>query len=296
MVRVKKYVLLALACAALPAFAVLAQPKDPKKPKNPPSPLAGQPFKPKLDAPQDSEYRTVDPENLLVIQTTKGRVLVEMIPEIAPKTVERMKVLARQHFFDGLTFHRVIDDFMAQGGDPKGDGSGGSTLPDIVGEFTFRHAPGAPYVKLGADGGTERGFVKSAPVLGQTSDLAALTNDGQVNAYGRYCTGSAGFARAQEPNSGNSQFYLMRAPKADLEKNYAVWGRVLQGEDVVKALKTGEPPINPDKMTTIRVAADLPAGEQPKVLVVDSASAWMQTAAKYSPDLCDIDLPVKVTN
>ena len=67
MVRVKKYVLLALACAALPAFAVLAQPKDAKKPKNPPSPLAGQPFKPKLDAPLDSEYRTVDPENLMVI-------------------------------------------------------------------------------------------------------------------------------------------------------------------------------------------------------------------------------------
>src|SRR6185312_9966393 len=94
-------------------------------------------FKPKLDPPTAAEWRTVDPENLLVIDTTKGRILVEMIPEVAPMSVARIKELAHEHFYDGLTFHRVVDGFMAQGGDPKGDGTGGSTKPNVPAEFTF---------------------------------------------------------------------------------------------------------------------------------------------------------------
>ncbi len=277
----KRHVLLALALAALPAAAVLA---------------AGPAFKPKLDAPAAADWRTVDPENLLVIDTTKGRILVEMIPELAPQTVERIKTLARQHFYDGLTFHRVIDGFMAQGGDPAGDGSGGSKLPDVPGEFTFRRGPSTPYAKISADGGVEAGFVKSAPVRGQSSDLAVMTADGKVTSWGLFCPAAAGFARAQDPNSGNSQFFLMRGAKDELEKGYTVWGRVLVGEDVVKALKTGEPVADPDKMTSVRVAADLPAGQQPKVQVVDASSAWMKTAAKSASNLCDIDLPARVVN
>ena len=291
----KKLVVLTLACAAIPVAFAIAQPRASKS-KTPPSPLAGQPFRPKLDDPTAAEWRTVDPENLLVIDTTKGRILVEMIPELAPKTVAQIKALARQHFYDGLTFHRVIDDFMAQGGDPKGDGTGGSTLPDVPGEFTFRHGPQAPYARIAGANGTETGFVKSAPVAGQSSDLAALTVDGKVNGYARFCKNSAGFARAGSPDSGNSQFFLMRANRPDLDQMYTVWGRVLSGGDVVRALKVGEPPADPDKMTSVRVAADLPAGQQPKVQVVDPASAWMTNAAKYNDDLCNIDLPVKVTN
>ena len=208
----------------------------------------------------------------------------------------RIKALAHQHFYDNLTFHRVIDGFMAQGGDPKGDGSGGSTLPDVPGEFTFRHGAAAPYAKLSINSGVEEGFVRSLPVRGQSSDLAVMTADGQVNAWGMFCPASAGFARAGTPDSGNSQFFLMRARKEDLDKSYAVWGRVLVGEDVVKALKIGEPVANPDKMTSIRVASDLPPAEQPKVQVVDAASGWMKAAAKYADDLCSIELPAKVVN
>src|SRR5215469_2202391 len=93
------------------------------------------PFKPKLDPPTAADWRTVDPQNLLVIDTTKGRILVEMIPEMAPQSVARIKELAREHFYDGLTFHRVVQGFMAQGGDPKGTGEGGSTKPDVPAEF-----------------------------------------------------------------------------------------------------------------------------------------------------------------
>jgi peptidylprolyl isomerase len=278
----KRLALFAAACAALVAGASFAA--DSKA------------FKPKLDPPGAADWRTVDPENLLVVDTTKGRILVEMVPEVAPQSVARIKELAHEHFYDGLTWHRVVDGFMAQGGDPKGDGSGGSSKPDVPGEFNFRRGSTTPYVKTSGDAGLEEGFVKSVPVRGQTSDLAAITADGKVSGWGVWCPAVAGMARSNDPNSANSQFFLMRAFNNGLERKYTAWGRVLVGEDVVKALKPGEPVENPDKMTSVRVASDLPAGQQPKVQVVDANGAWVKTAAKYATDVCDIDLPAKLVN
>ena len=277
----KRLVLLAAAGATLIAGATFAADKV---------------FKPKLDAPTAADWRTIDPENLLVVDTTKGRILVEMIPEMAPKSVARIKELAREHFYDGLTWHRVVEGFMAQGGDPKGDGTGGSTKSDVQAEFTFRHGAGAPYVKMSYQNGQEDGFFKSMPVRGQNGDLAVMTADGKVSSWGVWCTGVAGMARSGDPDSANSQFYLMRDFNAGLESKYTPWGRVLVGEDVVKALKTGEPAKDPDKMTSVRVASDLPSGQQPKVQVVDTSGAWFKTAAKYAADVCDIDLPAKLVN
>ena len=290
----KRYVLLALTCAALPAAAALAQPKA--TPPKPVSPFAGQPFKPKLDPPTAAEWRTVDPQNLLVIDTAKGRILVEMIPEVAPQSVARIKELAKEHFYDGLTFHRVVSGFMAQGGDPKGTGEGGSSKPNLPGEFAFRRGAGMPYTKLTGGSGLEDGFVKSMAVRGQNGDLAVMTADGKVSGWGLWCSGTAGMARANEPDSANSQFYLMLGFNAGLERKYTPWGRVLIGQDVAKALKVGEPAVNPDKMTSIRVAADLPADQQPKVQVVDTAGPWVKAAAKYASDACDIELPARLVN
>jgi peptidylprolyl isomerase len=185
---------------------------------------------------------------------------------------------------------------MAQGGDPKGTGEGGSSKPDVPGEFNFRRGGNTPYAKISSQNGLEDGFVKSLPVRGQSSDLAAITADGKVTDWGLWCTGVAGMARAQDPDSANSQFFLMRDFNGALERKYTPWGRVLVGEDVVKALKTGEPVVDPDKMTSVRVAADLPAAQQPKVQVVDTGSAWVKNAAKYAADVCDIELPAKVIN
>jgi peptidylprolyl isomerase len=253
-------------------------------------------FKPKFDPPTAAEWRAVDPENLLVIDTNKGRILVEMVPEAAPLSVARIKELAREHFYDGLTWHRVVDGFMAQGGDPKGTGEGGSTKPDVPGEFSFRRGPNTPYAKTVGANGIEDGFVKSMPVRGQSSDLAVMTADGKVTDWGLWCPGTAGMARANDPDSANSQFFLMRDYSGVLERKYAPWGRVLIGEDVVKALKTGEPVVNPDKMITVRVASDLPAAQQPKVQVVDTTGPWVKNAAKYAVDACDVDLPAKLLN
>src|SRR3954465_3856009 len=112
-------------------------------------------------AQQASDWRTPDPDNILVIETNKGRIIAEMSPEAAPNHVARVRELAKAHFYDNLTFFRVIDSFMAQTGDPKNDGSGGSDQPDLAAEFLFRRGSG--YAPAGKAGTTEMGFVGPLP-------------------------------------------------------------------------------------------------------------------------------------
>jgi peptidylprolyl isomerase len=290
---VKRFALIAAACAVCLPFATLsgaaaqgAAGKD--------KPATTKAFKPKLDDPKPSEFRTVDPQNLLVVETTKGHIVVELVPEVAPQSVARIKELAKEHFYDGLTWHRVVEGFMAQGGDPKGDGSGGSTKPNVPAEFTFRRGPDTAYTRLSSLSGLEDGYVKSMAIRTQNTGLMIMTADSKVAAWGLWCEGVAGMARANAPDSGNSQFFLMRDFNAALEHNYTPFGRVLVGEDVVKKLKTGEPVTDPDKMTSVRLMSDLPAAQQQKIQVVDASSAWLQNASKYAFDACDIQLPVKV--
>lgn len=281
MFAVKRLAVLSVACAV--ALNVAAGHADEHKP-----------FKPKLDPPTADQFRTLDPENVLVVDTTKGRILVEMAPEMAPQSVARIKALAREHFYDGLTFHRVIDDFMAQGGDPKGDGTGGSSKPDVPAEFTFRRGADTAYAEMSSQAGIAEGFVNTVPVRGQNSDLMMMTTDGKVQDWGLWCPGVVGMARASNPNSANSQFFFMRRYNGALERNYTAWGRVVVGQDVVRALKTGDPVVDPDKMSQVRVLADLPADGRPKVQVLDTSSAYFKQQAKYADDMCDIQFPAKV--
>ena len=161
----------------------------------------------------------LDPENTLLLDlSTGGRVTVQLRPDVAPKTVERVKVLTRRGFYNGLAFHRVIDGFMAQGGDPKGNGTGGSDLPDVAAEFN-----GLPHVR-----------------------------------------GAVAAARAENPNSANSQFYIMFAPKLTLDGNYTVFGRVVGGMNFVDALNRGEPPAPPSTIVQASIAADHIAPPSPQ--------------------------------
>ena len=285
----KRYSVLATLCLGAVSLAALSCPSSaaPKKPAAPAVRAASA-------GPTDADFRTVDPENVLVIDTTQGRIYVEMSPELAPATVARIKELARENFYDGLTFHRVVDKFMVQGGDPKGDGSGGSTRPNVPGEFIFRRGPDTPFVRVLAVAGLEDGFVKSLPVRTQNTGLMIMTQDGKVQAWGLWCKGVVGFARANEPDSGNSQFFLMRDFTDSLEQHYTPWGRVLAGQNVVDVLKQGEPPPVPDKMVTVRVLADLPAAGRPKISVLDTQSAAFKALAANAVSVCDIDLPAKV--
>ena len=154
-----------------------------------------------------------DPENTLYLELATGRVVIEMRPDLAPKHVARIKELARQKYYDGIIFHRVIEGFMAQTGDPTGTGRGGSGVK-IPGEFSKE-----PF---------ERGTI--------------------------------GMARTNDPNSGDSQFFICFAPAHFLNGQYTVWGKVTQGMDLVDKIARGEPPAHPDKIVSLRVAADV---EQP---------------------------------
>jgi peptidylprolyl isomerase len=252
--------------------------------------------------PGPGDWRSVDPNNVLVIDTNKGRILVELQPLAAPASAERLRVLTRKGFYDGLSFFRVIDDFMDQTGDPANTGTGGSTLPNLAPEFFFRRGSDTPFTLVTSGDGKESGFVGSLPVTSQPIQLATFTADGKVQAHGDFCPGVGGIARAATPDSGNSQFFLMRGTGAALNENYTAFGRVIAGEDVVRSIKLGEPPSAPmDKMLKVRVLADLPAGSRPKVRVVDTASPWFVGAvARAQADrgteftICDVPLPSEV--
>ncbi|HKH27661.1 MAG TPA: peptidylprolyl isomerase [Sphingomicrobium sp.] len=144
-----------------------------------------------------------DPSNKLTLDlSTGGRVVIMLRPDAAPAHVDRIKSLVSQGFYNGLAFHRVVPGFMAQGGDPKGTGEGGSALPDLKAEFNT-----LPFLR-----------------------------------------GTVGAARADSPDSANSQFFIMFAPNASLNDKYTVFGRVIEGMDAVDKMAPGEPPEQPTKI------------------------------------------------
>jgi len=280
--------LLALLAGPAPAMAA--------RPAAAPAPAAA------LASPTEADWRTPDPQNVMVIDTTKGRIFVELDPLSAPQAVARIKALTKQGFYDGRSFFRVIDTFMDQTGDPQDNGTGGSTLPNLPAEFEFRRSSDMPFVPVTRSGGLEAGFIGALPVISQSMDLGLLTADHKVSAYVTFCPGVGGLARADDPASANSQFFLMRQPHDNLDQKYAVWGRVIAGEDVVRAIKPGEPPPPPaDKMTKVRLLSDLPAAERQQVRVIDTRGPWfkamtdrMRAEKVVDFSLCDIDLPSQV--
>ena len=158
---------------------------------------------------------TLNLENTVYLDTTNGRVVIQLRPDIAPAHVTQIKTLVRRGFYDGTPFHRVIEGFMAQGGDPTGTGSGGSDLDNIPAEFT-REA--------------------------------------------KFERGTCGMARTSEPNSANSQFFIMFEPAPHLDGQYTIWGQVLEGMEHVDAIKRGAGGSgsvrDPDRIVSMRVAAD----------------------------------------
>jgi len=150
-----------------------------------------------------------DRENMLYMDLTHGRVVIQLRPDLAPQHVARIKELTREGFYDGIVFHRVIDGFMAQSGDPTGTGTGGSGKK-LPAEFSD-----APFVR-----------------------------------------GTVGMARANDPDSGDSQFFICFDDATFLNGKYTVWGEVVEGMEFVDKIRRGEPPTDPDKIEKMRVAAD----------------------------------------
>ncbi|HEX6860140.1 MAG TPA: peptidylprolyl isomerase [Caulobacteraceae bacterium] len=250
----------------------------------------------------DADFRTPDPQNILVIDTNRGRIFVELVPEVAPEHVKRVRELARAGVYDGRTFFRVIDRFMAQTGDPLNTGEGGTDKPNLKAEFTFRRDPAGAFVTAASPSGLEEGFVASLPVISQAASYAEMTSDQKVAAWGHYCPGVVGMARDEEPDTANSQFFIMRQPYPSLDKRYTAFGRAISGVDVVRSIKTGEPVEAPqDVMERVTVLADWPEATRPKVQVMDPHSAFFQSMIRTARDqkgadfsLCDIDIPVRI--
>lgn len=252
--------------------------------------------------PMEADWRTPAPETVMVIDTNKGRVLVELVPEVAPNHVARLQDLTRAGIYDGRTFFRVIDRFMAQTGDPTNTGEGGTDRPNLKAEFTFRRAADTAFVPMAAPAGLEVGYLKSLPVVSQGWSWSQMTSDKNVAAWGTYCPGVLGMARDEDNNSANSQFFLMRQPYPSLDKRYTAFGRVISGLDVVRAIKTGEPvPAPQDLMQKVRLLSDISEAERPKVRVIDPRGPWFAAETKRLRALkgadfsvCDVDLPVEV--
>jgi len=239
-----------------------------------------------------SDFRPLDPENTLVIETTRGRVVVEMAPAMAPKAVERIKLLAREGTYDGLQFHRVIDGFVAQTGNPDNRDGGTSKHPDLPPEFQFRVPAEAAVVAVERSDGIE-GFVGATPFAG------VRLPDGRIRGWGAYCPGVAGMGRQADPGTANSEIFFMRGPARRLDHEYTVWGRVVAGQGAVQALAVGEPPKVPDLMLKVRVAADLPPAERPALKVLDERSPAFaarlealkrEKGASFS--VCDVTWPI----
>lgn len=253
-------------------------------------------------APAPGDWRAMDPENLLVVETSRGRVVVEMRPEMAPKAVERVKLLAREGVYDGLLFHRVVAGFVAQTGNPNNKDGGTSRHPDVAPEFHFLIPPEALAVVVERSDGRE-GFVGAVPFGAVSAAEQARRPDPRVRGWGAYCAGVVGMGRQADPGTANSEIFFMLQPARRLDHEYTAFGRVVQGFEAIQGLAVGEPPAAPDRMVRVRVAADLPPGERPRLEAMDprgpafraKAAATMR-AKGAAFTICDLEVPVRAVN
>ena len=259
-------------------------------------------------APEEA-WRTVDPENLIIIDTKYGDIGIELFPEIAPKHVAQVKALARSGFYNNVPFHRVIDDFMNQTGDgANGDGTGDSDLPNLEAEFTFRRGSDLPFTLVTAQqvgqGEIGVGFYKSLPIASQPTAQALFTKDNKVEAFGLHCKGVTSMARTSDPNSANSQFFLMRGKADHLDTQYSIWGTTVMGYDLLEKPLVGTigeiPDWMPDRMNEVEVAADMSEDERPTIQVLKTDSPafnnWLKTQKNEDGsflDICEISVPTR---
>ena len=239
-------------------------------------------------------WREVAPENLIVFETTKGRILIEAYPEIAPNHVAQFITIVRSGDYDGTPFHRVIDGFMAQGGDILSHHGRESGLPNIGAEFTFRRDPAVmKFDMLGDPDRSLQGYFKGLPVRTESAWLAELVKDGKVESYVPHCAGIVSTARlGDDTDSANSQFFLMRGHTETLDKLYTPWGRIVDGVEAPREMKTGDPQVvDPDILTSARMADDILPEQRPRVWVQrsDGPIYSSEIAVVEGEDVCDRD-------
>ncbi len=251
------------------------------------------------DTSAQTGWQPLDPEQVLQIDTTKGRLLVEMRPDFAPNAVARVKQLARERFYDGLQFHRVIEHFVAQTGNPDNRDGGVSRHPNLAPEFMFRFKPGSSEVRAIDASDAVSGFFGSVPFEGEPLVESSRRPTGLVRAWGAYCPGVAGMGRQQARDTANSELFFMLDAARRLDRDYTVWGRIVDGMPVLRSLAIGEPPARPDLMTRVRVLADIHPAERVRVSLPPAADVAgriqeLRRATGADFTICDVELGARI--
>ncbi len=253
-----------------------------------------------LAGPADdpANWRKVDAENLLQFTVNGKEILIELRPDIAPVHVAQVRKIVRDGNYDKTAFHRVIDNFMAQGGDVYATYQIYPRYPNMPGEFTWARNPAEQKVQWFnsmPDDGNRIGYLDGFIVQGQPDGVAMISDPPVARTWAIHCQGIASMARSRSPDSASTEFYLMRAARvganSPLDKNYTVWGRALTGLDVVQGIKLGPPesdgrfanPNQADKLTKATIVADIPEAKRPVVYVQRTdGPAFAETLAGIS--------------
>lgn len=251
------------------------------------------------------DWREIPAEELLVIELERGKVHVALSPALAPQHVKQVKKLAREGFYDGLSFYRVIDGFVAQGGDPFSEKETKTSKKPLKAEFEGALAKGYAFNALrDADG--------FAPSAGFVASLPAGLDEAAGTAWHLHCAGAFAFGREDGRDTASTEFYVALQPQRYLDRNMSVFGRVIDGMQHLQALRRVEPPAEKsddigERILSIRVAADLPAESRETFEVLDSARpafAEFAEARRNRPesffhfrpdylDVCQFPLPVR---
>lgn len=252
-----------------------------------------------------SDWRTLDPENLLYIDLKRGRIVVELSAHFTPAHVAQVKTLAKQGFYDGLNFYRVIDGFVAQGGDlfeGRDIGDAAAALPP---EFSQPLTKAMGFSPMASPDGyaAKVGFVDSLPVgVDETGKHTWLL----------HCTGAFAFGRNNEPDTASTEFYITLQPQRYLDRNLTVAGRVVKGMEHLQALRRVSPAESPDgdlgeTILSIRIAADIPESDRKELQILDSSTEVFADYVEarrnrpeaffvYRPDhinICQLPMPVR---
>ncbi len=261
-----------------------------------------------LEASSPSDWRQLDPENTLYIDLERGRVVVAFSTQLAQRHVTQVKVLAREGYYDGLSFYRVIDGFVAQGGDAFGTRTFKEAQKNMPPEF---EEPLSDRISVTLQGDLD-GY---APKIGWIDSLPVGIDDKANTVWHLHCTGAFAFGRNNEKDSASTEFYIALQPQRYLDRNLTVFGRVVEGMEYLQMMRRASPPESEDDdlgetILSMRVAADVPEEERVNLEILDSSTetfaAYLEARRNrpgaffyYRPDhvdICQFPVPVRTVS